>query len=369
MANRRDFLKHMAGVTAGVLAGGGTLADALEAAQGTAPTRRRVTLGGRRITVVDVHAHTFVPEVWDLVKDTPLAATAKNNLTGPITLGAGTSARLQYMDKEGIDYQAINVNAWGYAAERALARDIVQLQNEKIAQAVAAHPDRFVGMATLALQFPDLAAEQLEHAVKKLGLRGAAIGGSVEGQELSDRKFDPFWAKAEELGVMLFMHPQQAPGTTQNSRLQGRGGLGNTIGNPLETTVFLSHLIFEGTLDRFPGLKICGAHAGGYLPSYSGRSDALCGRGGANGEDCKALKKKPSEYFRSNLYIDTMVFREEGLRHLIAEVGVDRIFYGTDYPFDWPVGIDFVLKASFLNDAQKEAILGGNLVKLLRISA
>jgi aminocarboxymuconate-semialdehyde decarboxylase len=369
MANRRDFLKHMAGVTAGVLAGGGTLADALEAAQGAAPTRRRVTLGGSRITVVDVHAHTFVPEVWDLVKDTPLAATAKNNLTGPITLGAGTSARLQYMDKEGIDYQAINVNAWGYSAERALARDIVQLQNEKIAQAVAAHPDRFVGMATLALQFPDLAAEQLEHAVKKLGLRGAAIGGSVEGQELSDRKFDPFWAKAEELGVMLFMHPQQAPGTTQNSRLQGRGGLGNTIGNPLETTVFLSHLIFEGTLDRFPGLKICGAHAGGYLPSYSGRSDAQCGRGGASGEDCKALKKKPSEYFRSNLYIDTMVFREEGLRHLIAEVGVDRIFYGTDYPFDWPVGIDFVLKASFLNDAQKEAILGGNLVKLLRISA
>ena len=148
MANRRDFLKHMAGVTAGVLAGGGTLADALEAAQGTAQTRRRVTLGGRRITVVDVHAHTFVPEVWDLVKDTPLAATAKNNLTGPITLGAGTSARLQYMDKEGIDYQAINVNAWGYSAERALARDVVQLQNEKIAQAVAAHPDRFVGMAT-----------------------------------------------------------------------------------------------------------------------------------------------------------------------------------------------------------------------------
>ncbi|MGH9147437.1 MAG: amidohydrolase family protein, partial [Vicinamibacterales bacterium] len=253
MTNRRDFLMHMAGVTAGVLAGGGTLANAaLQAAQGTAATRRRVTLGGRRITVVDVHAHTFVPEVWDLVKDTPLAATAKNNLTGPITLGAGISARLQYMDKEGIDYQAINVNAWGYSAERALARDVVQLQNEKIAQAVAAHPDRFVGMATLALQFPDLAAEQLEHAVKKLGLRGAAIGGSVEGQELSDRKFDPFWAKAEELGVMLFMHPQQAPGTTQNSRLQGRGGLGNTIGNPLETTVFLSHLIFEGTLDRFP---------------------------------------------------------------------------------------------------------------------
>ena len=368
MPNRRDFLKNAAGATAGMLIGSRGLADAaLGAFQAAPQTRRRASIGGRRVTVIDIHAHTFVPEVWDLVKDTPLAATAKNNLTGAIALGPGTATRLQYMDKEGIDYQAINVNAWGYSADRALARDLIQLQNEKIAAAVAKNPDRFVGMATVALQHPDLAAEQLDQAVKKLGLRGAAIGGSVEGQEVSDRKFDPFWAKAEELGVMLFMHPQQAAGTTNNMRLQGKGGLGNTIGNPLETTVFLSHLIFEGTLDRFPGLKICGAHAGGYLPSYSGRSDALCGRGG--GADCLALKKKPSEYFKSELYIDTMIFHEEGLRHLIAEVGVDHMFYGTDYPFDWPVGIDFVLNAPFLNNAQKEAILGGNLVKLLRITS
>jgi aminocarboxymuconate-semialdehyde decarboxylase len=370
MPNRREFLKKFAGVAGGMVVGGRGLADvAFGAFQGASPVRRRVAIGGRRITVVDVHAHTFVPEVWDLVKDTPLAPTAKNNLTGAIALGdAGTAARLAYMDREGIDYQAINVNAWGYAADRALARDLIQLQNEKIAAAVAVHPDRFVGMATLALQHPDLAAEQLEQAVRKLGLRGAAIGGSVEGQELSDRRFDPFWAKAEELGVMLFMHPQPAPGTTQNPRLQGKGGLGNTIGNPLETTVFLSHLIFEGTLDRFPGLRICAAHAGGYLPSYSGRSDALCGRGGAPGADCNALKRKPSEYFRNQLYIDTMIFHDEGLRHLVAEVGSDHIFYGTDYPFDWPVGIDFVLNASFLSDAQKEQILGGNLIKLLRIT-
>jgi aminocarboxymuconate-semialdehyde decarboxylase len=369
MPNRRAFVKYMATAATGALvAGEGLFESALDAAQGTASVRRRATIGGRRITVVDIHAHTFVPEVWDLVRDTPLAAGAKANLTGAIALGPGMAARLQYMDKEGIDYQAINVNAWGYSAERALARDLIQLQNEKIAEAVAAHPDRFVGMATLALQHPDLAAEQLDYAVRKLGLRGAAIGGSVEGVELSDRRFDPFWAKAEELAVMLFMHPQQAAGTTQNTRLQGKGGLGNTIGNPLETTVFLSHLIYEGTLDRFPGLRLCGAHAGGYLPSYSGRSDALCGRGGGNGDDCRALKRKPSEYFRSQLYIDSMIFQEAGLRHLIEQVGADRIFYGTDYPFDWPVGIDFILNARGVSDAQKEAILGGNLVKLLRIN-
>ena len=171
MPNRRDFLKTVAAATASALASGDSFAQG---------TRRRAMIGGRRVTVVDVHAHTFVPEVMDLVKDTPLAANARNNLTGAIALGPGMATRLQYMDKEGIDYQAINVNAWGYSADRALARDLIQLQNEKIAQAVAAHPDRLVGMATVALQHPDLAADQLDYAVKRLGLRGAAIGGSVE---------------------------------------------------------------------------------------------------------------------------------------------------------------------------------------------
>jgi aminocarboxymuconate-semialdehyde decarboxylase len=364
---RRRFIAELTAATTGLVLSGRVGGEEALFAQATSGGRRQVVLGGRRVTVVDVHAHVFVPEVWDLVKDTSLAASARSNLTGAIALGPGTQARLQYMDREGIDYQAINVNAWGYSAERALARDLVQVQNEMIAKACAQHPDRFVGMATLALQYPDLAADQLDAAVNRLGLRGAAIGGSVEGRELSDRAFDPFWAKAEELGVLLFMHPQQAPGTTQNPRLQGRGALGNTIGNPLETTVFLSHLIFEGVLDRFPKLKICSAHAGGYLPSYSGRSDALCGRGGTPGTDCNSLARKPSEYFRGPLFIDSMVFREEGLRHLVEEVGVDHIVYGTDYPFDWPVGIDFVLNAPFLNAAQKEAILGGTAAKLLRI--
>jgi aminocarboxymuconate-semialdehyde decarboxylase len=360
-------MRHTAGAAAGLVLSGRPLADAWAQAGARPGKRREVSIAGRRVKTVDVHAHCFVPDVWDLVKDTPLAAAAKANLTGAIALG--NPQRLIDMDAQGIDYQAINVNAWGYSADRALATDVVALQNQKISEWCSAHPDRFVGMATLALQHPDLAAAQLEQAVRKLGLRGAAIGGSVEGQELSDRKFDPFWAKAEELGVLLFMHPQPAQGTTQNPRLQGKGGLGNTIGNPLETTVFLSHLIFEGTLDRFPGLKICAAHAGGYLASYTGRSDALCGRGGAFGADCKALKKKPSEYFRRELLVDTMVFREDGLRHLVAEAGVGQLMYGTDYPFDWPVGIDFVLNARFLSNADKQAILGGNAMKLLRISA
>jgi aminocarboxymuconate-semialdehyde decarboxylase len=365
--SRRDFVATAAGAAVGFAVARGGLAGGARRQVGAPPGRRReLFLDGRRVITVDIHAHCFIADVWELVRETSLAAAAKASLSTP-HLVLGSEQRLYDMDAQGIDYQAISVNAWGYSADRVLARDLVQLQNEKIADWCAKHPERFVGMATVALQYPDMAAEQLEYAVTKLGLRGAAIGGSIEGQELSDRHFDPYWAKAEELGVLLFMHPQQAPGTTQNERLQGRGGLGNTIGNPLETTVFLSHLIFEGTLDRFPGLRICAAHGGGFLASYLGRSDALCGRGGALGADCRALKKKPSEYFRRELFVDTMVFRENGLRHLVNEVGISQIVYGTDYPYDWPVGIDFVLNAPFLTSAEKEAILGGNLVRLLRI--
>jgi aminocarboxymuconate-semialdehyde decarboxylase len=355
MPSRREFLKGVASGTAGLVL----------LPQAGAPVRRReVSVGGRRAKVVDVHGHCLVPEVQDVIKNAALAGTFKNLLGGGnLVLGPD---RLRYMDEQGIDVQALSINAFWYGTDRDLARQIVTIQNEKLAAWCAAHADRFVGFASVALQHPDLAAEQLDEAIKRLGLRGVAIGGSVEGEELSARKFDPFWAKAEELGILIFMHPQPAPGTTQNPRLQGKGGLGNTIGNPLETTVFFSHLIFEGTLDRFPGLKICGAHGGGYLPSYSGRSDALCGRG--SGADCKALKKRPSEYFKNELFVDTMVFHDEGLRHLIAEVGINQIVYGTDYPFDWPVGVDFVLKASFLSNADKVAILGGNASRLLRIT-
>jgi aminocarboxymuconate-semialdehyde decarboxylase len=354
MATRREFLKDIASGTAGLVL----------VPQTGSPVRRQVSVGGRRVKVVDVHGHCMVPEVLDVIKDPGLLRTVKTTLGGAdLTVGP---ERVRYLDQQGIDVQALSINAFWYGTDRDLARQIVTIQNDKLAAWCKAQPDRFVGLASVALQHPDLAAEQLDEAIKRLGLRGVAIGGSVEGEELASRKFDPFWAKAEELGILIFVHPQPAPGTTQNPRLQGKGGLGNTIGNPLETTVFFSHLIFEGTLDRFPGLRICGAHGGGYLPSYSGRSDALCGRG--SGADCKALKKRPSEYFKKELFVDTMVFHEEGLRHLVAEVGINQIMYGTDYPFDWPVGVDFVLKSPFLNNADRIAILGGNASRMLRIT-
>jgi aminocarboxymuconate-semialdehyde decarboxylase len=328
-------------------------------AQAPPGTRRQVSIGGRRVRVIDVHAHCVIP-VTEVVKGTPLAASGGGgggNILGP--------ARLQIMDSQGVDVQALSINGyWWYAAERDLARRIVLAQNEGLAKWVATHPDRFVAMASVALQHPDLAAEQLEDGVKRLGLRGVSIGGHVNGEDLSLPKYDPFWAKAAELGALVFMHPGGAENIVRDGALRGRGDLGNIIGNPLETTYFLSRLIFDGTLDKFPGLRVCGAHAGGYLPSYLGRTDVACDvRGNAN---C-ANRRRPRDYFRRELFIDTMVFSEEGLRHLVAEVGVSQIVYGTDVPFNWPVTVDLVLNASFLSNADKEAILSGNLTRLLRI--
>ncbi len=353
MRNRREFLREIGGATAGVVFSGCSLMKAAQQS-GSAPRRRQVVVGGRRVKTIDVHAHCAVPEAAKLIN---------RNVAGQ---DAPLEERLKSMDAEGIDMEALSINAFWYSAERDLATQLIKIQNEKLAELCAAHPDRFVAFASVALQYPDLAAQQLEEGVKKLGLRGAAIGGHVNGDELSNPKFNPFWAKAEELGVLVFMHPQGIP--ELDKRLGGNGRLGNVIGNPLETTIFLSHLIFDGTLDRYPGLKICGAHGGGYLPSYVDRSDHGCSAG--PGCSPTPLKKHPSEYFREQLYADSLIFTPEALRHLVAVCGVSHIMIGTDFPFPWTTTpVDHVLNTAGLSDADKRAILGGNAAKLLGITS
>jgi len=370
MPNRRDFFKTAAGAAGGLFVGRGIMDAGARSFQATPARRREVFVGRKRVKVIDVHCHCVVPEVADVVKGTNLASNAGggggggrggggNNVLGP--------ARLQLMDEQGLDVQALSINGyWWYAADRDLARRIVQVQNEGLAKWVAAHPDRFVAFASVALQHPDLAAEQLEDGVKRLGLRGASIGGHVNGEDLSSPTYDPFWAKAAELGVLVFMHPGGADNILKDGALRGRGDLGNIIGNPLETTMFFSRMIFDGALDRFPRLKLCGAHAGGYLPSYLGRTDVTCeARTNAN---C-ANKKHPREYFKGQILADSMVFSEEGLRHLVAEMGISQVVYGTDNPLNWPVPVEMISNHSTLTNAEKEQILNGNLMKLLKIPA
>ena len=340
--NRRDFLTG-----AGVVFTGCALFGQ------TATARRKVRVANREVRTIDIHGHVIVPE-----------ATALLGInTSPTDASVVLPDRLRKMDEWGLDMQALSINANWYAAPREVAEKVIQIQNEKLAALCSQYPDRFVAFASVALQFPELAAQQLEEGIRKYNLRGAAIGGHVNGDELSAPKFDVFWRKAEELGCLIFMHPQGIP--EMEKRLAGKGGLSNVIGNPLETTIFLSHLIFDGTLDRFPGLKICAAHGGGYLPSYSARSDYGCNRFPG---DCNALKKKPTEYLKQ-LYFDTMVFTEEGLRHLVAEVGASQVMIGTDYPFPWSTTtVNHVLNSKSLNDAQKRAILGETAARLLKIA-
>jgi aminocarboxymuconate-semialdehyde decarboxylase len=357
MTTRRELLGQAAGMMAGIAYTGCGMMH-MASAQGPGPARRReVAVNGKRVKTVDIHAHCHIPEALELIGQ-------KVRFPGLVI----TPDRIKIMDEQGIDIEALSVNPnfWDNA-ERDLAAQIVKLQNEKLAEICGKTPDRFVGLASVALAYPDLAAEQLQDAVKRLGMRGALVGGSVNGTELSDPKLHPFWAKAEELGVLIFIHPQGTPELEASGRLKGSGGLANVIGNPLETTIALSHLIFEGTLDRFPGLKICGAHAGGYLPSYPDRMDAMC----ANRPDqCPvALKKKSSEYLKQ-IYIDSLIFTPEGLRHLIAEVGVSQIVIGTDYPFPWTTTeVDDILNFPGLNDAERIAMLGGTAAKLLGINS
>jgi predicted TIM-barrel fold metal-dependent hydrolase len=373
MLNRRDFL---VGASTGILLSGCRLCSmAAPTPQAlAAPPRRPVKVGGRRVKTVDVHCHVHFPEITAFLKGTPVekpSASQTSTYTGYNTPLLG-GARLELMDKQQIDVQAVSINPYWYSADEELATRFMDFLNQKLAEMLQAAPEgRFAGFASVALQFPELAAKQMEGAMK-MGLKGAAIGGSVNGEELSLPKYEVFWAKAEELQAPIFMHPQgSVEATGIDKRVRGTGYLTNVIGNPLETTFFLSHMIFGGVLERHPGLKICCAHGGGFLPSYADRMDHGCWIGP---ESCQnsPLKKHPTEYLKQ-IYVDSLVFTPEALRHLVAVMGSSHIMLGTDYPFPWTTSggsftlgpVEHVFATPGLTDAQRFDILGGAACKWL----
>jgi aminocarboxymuconate-semialdehyde decarboxylase len=356
MTTRRSFLKGAAAT--GIAFCGCCMGDAARARPG-AP-HLPVKVGGKRVLTIDAHSHCFFHEALNLMGD------AADKVLPP-TKGVPEhfiviEQRLKEMDAMAIDMEILSINPFWYGKDRDTAAAIVKVQNEKLAELCASRPERFGAFASLTLQFPDLAVQQLETAIKKQGLRGAAIGASMLGEDFSDPKFHPVWAKAEELGAVLFVHPQSTPELAR--RFKGNGWLSNTIGNPLDTTIALQHLIFEGTLDRFPGLKVLAAHGGGYLGSYAARDDHACFVSPQNCNPNITLKKKPSEYL-NQLYFDAMVFTPEGLRHLVAQVGASQVVLGTDHPIPWEQHpVDHVFATTTLSDKQMVAILGGNAARL-----
>lgn len=368
--DRRRFLRHTIAAGGGVVFCGCSFAAVRALAWQAVPpaARRQVVVGGQRVRTVDLHSHVFVDSVWPLVKDLPQVDRAMANLgSGAMAIdAAGLDRRFQEMDRQGIDVHAISVHPsqFLYFTDADLAARIVKMQNERIAELCGKYPERFVGLGNVSLQSPDLAVEQMVYAVTKLDLRGFIVGANVNGGELANPRLDPFWRKAEELGAVILIHP--AGWDDAAKRFDGAGALANNIGFPLDTTVALSHMIFDGFLDRFAGVKIVAAHGGGFLASYIGRSD--------NCHDvqapCQRMKRKPSDYLKGpQLYFDSLVYSPQNVRHLVTTAGASQIVMGTDFGF--PIAsktpVDTILSTPGLTADEQIAILGGNAARLLKL--
>jgi aminocarboxymuconate-semialdehyde decarboxylase len=344
------------------------------------PTPRPVaTSKTGKTKVVDMHCHYLNPVVNAKTAHlnaaqydpTVIYANALTNETNKKQMATrapkltGVTERLVDMDRMGVDIQAVCPAPYhffyftepGYGAE--LAREV----NEGIAQVAADTPDRFVGMGTVPLQDSQLAIKELNYCVKQLGMRGIEICTNVNGKNLTDPslKLDKFFARCEELGVVIFMHPL---GYTQADRLTNHY-FNNVIGNPLDSTVAVSHLIFDGVLQRYPKLKFVVAHGGGFIAHYWARMDhAWRAR-----PDCRTIIKNPPSSYLEKFYFDSITFDPEMLKRLIDKFGADHVVLGTDYPYDMgeedPLGL--IRQVKRLPKAARDLIQGGNAARLLDI--
>ncbi|WP_340375405.1 amidohydrolase family protein [Streptomyces sp. SS7] len=323
---------------------------------------------------VDVHAHLLLPEVEEAVAGHPCLAEARAldaRRNGPAALAVNgpmvgarvpkltdAAVRLTAMDAQGVDIQLVSPSPshYHYWAEPQLAEKVCRLANEGTAAHCAKAPDRLHGLGLVPLQHSDLVVGLLDHALDQ-GLRGVEISSHAPGHELSDPAYEAFWSRAEETGALVFLHPF---GCSLDERLD-RWYLSNTVGQPTENAVALSHLIFSGVLDRHPGLKLIAAHGGGYLPTHIGRSDHAW-RARPDARDCE---REPSSYLKQ-LYFDSLVHDPQVLRELLRAVGPERVLLGSDFPFDMgtddPLG---ALRAADLPDTDFHSVRGGNAAALL----
>ncbi len=327
--------------------------------------------------ITDVHAHVLLPSLHaeverrapELVREAAELDFRRNGaasqaVSGPM-IGArigrltDPALRLADMDAAGVDRQWVSAspNHFYPWAPPELAAWAAGEANRLVAEHVANAPDRMTGLGLVPLQHPHLVVAALEDAVLTHGLAGVEISSFAGDVELSDPRLEPFWARAAELSAVVFLHPF---GCSLDERLD-RFYLANTVGQPVENAVALSHLIFAGVLDRHPGLRLVAAHGGGYLPTAIGRSDHAW----RVRPDARGCEHAPSTYLR-RIWFDTVVHDHGALRHLVEVAGADRVLLGSDYPFDMgpedPVG--FVAGAR-LDEADAERILSANAAELL----
>jgi aminocarboxymuconate-semialdehyde decarboxylase len=331
---------------------------------------------GKHLTV-DIHCHLLTEQAETMFRDAGLVERRPRDVfanahTREVNKEQSRRTREQFtsvekrladMDLMGIDIQALTPapNQTYYDTPPDLGIATARVINDNIADIVSRHPDRFVGLGTVPFQGPELAVAELERLHKSLGLRGIEIATNVAGADLSEDRFRKIFAKAEELDLTIFMHPT---GFTEARRF-GDHYFTNVIGNPLDTTVAVHHLIFGGVLEQCPALKLVLSHGGGYLPAYSGRIDHAAS---ARPDCCVQIKEMPTTYLK-RLYFDTLVYTHPQLEYLVRQYGADHVLMGTDYPADMgevdPIG--FIEGAAGLNETERAAILGGNAARLLGI--
>lgn len=333
--------------------------------------------GSRTSTVTDVHAHVLLPSLQaeverrapDGVREAAALEVTRNGaeslaVSGPM-VGArvpkltDVAVRLESMDAQGVHTQWVSAspNHFYPWAPEGLAVWIASEANRLIAEHVAQAPDRLVGLGLVPLQHPSRMLESLDDAVLGRGLAGVEISSFAGDVELSDARLEPFWARAAELGAVVFLHPF---GCSLDERLD-RFYLSNTVGQPTENAVALSHMIFSGVLDRHPGLVLVAAHGGGYLPTSIGRSD----RAWKVRPEAHGCADEPSSYLRK-IWFDTVVHDPHQLRVLIEVAGASQVVLGSDFPFD--MGLDdpvaFVRGADLPGEVMRR-ILGENADRLV----
>jgi aminocarboxymuconate-semialdehyde decarboxylase len=328
---------------------------------------------------IDVHAHILTEETIRLLqRESPKAAPKLSDVDEQFgTLDVAGSVyrhfprggwdldrRFQDMTASKVDMQVLSVcpQTFLYAQPPALAAAFARIQNEQLAKLVKAHPGRFQAIATVPMQAPRQAADELRHAMSALGLRGVQIGSNIAGKNLDDPELEPVWATAAELGAFILIHPINVAGI---DRLKSYY-LNNLIGNPLDTTIAAACLVFSGVLERYPTLKICLAHGGGFVPYQAGR---FLHGWHVRTEPKVKLPTPPTDSLQ-RFYFDTIVHSKDVLEFLVRNAGADRVLLGSDYPFDMGMP-DGVLQVRSLSvpATDRASILGGLAQTMLRTGA
>jgi aminocarboxymuconate-semialdehyde decarboxylase len=332
--------------------------------------------GRARPRAIDFHAHVIVPEVYavaaqhNIFSELPtdggvtdeMRRSIKDRAVTVLARMSDLTERIANMDAMGVDVQVLSASLVHQGLEWADAQTsllLARTTNDWIAKAVASHPTRLIGLGTLPLHVPALVVAELERCMRDLGLKGAAISTTAGAMELGDPQLRLFWAKAEELGAIVFIHP----GGNRDARFK-RYHLWNSVGQAFEEAMAISSLMYDGVLESFPGLKICVSHGGGYMPYYMGRID----RNYIEKANTRInMNKPPIDYLRM-LYFDSCVYERSVLQHLVEKVGAQRVLLGSDYPVGEGRPIEFITDATVLSPGEKERIVGTNAASLLGLA-